>query len=63
MNDSNIESGQSNQNSDRMSNLEKEVATLTQENRELRDLLRKLDTEDIHVHRIYKQVREKLDLE
>ncbi|WP_088242521.1 hypothetical protein [Calothrix rhizosoleniae] len=46
-----------------MANLEKEVAALNQENQELKHLLQKLDTEDIYAHRIYKQVKEKLDLE
>ncbi len=63
MNDKNIQSSEFDENLDRMAALEKEVAALNQENQELKHLLQKLDTEDIYAHRIYKQVKEKLDLE
>ena len=61
MNDSNIKSTEFNEYPDRMAALEKEVAALNQENQELKDLLRKLDIEEIYAHRIYKQVKEKLE--
>ncbi len=63
MNDSNIKSTEFNEHTDRMAALEKEVTALNQENQKLKDLLRKLDVEEIYAHRIYKQVKEKLDLE
>ncbi len=63
MNDSNINSSRFDEHADRMTALEKEVAALTQENRELKDLLQKLDTEEIYAHRIYKQVKDKFDSE
>ncbi len=63
MNNNNIKSTEFNEHTDRMAALEKEVAALNQENQELKDLLRKLDVEEIYAHRIYKQVKEKLELE